>query len=281
MNPVRFLVALILLTTTAYPFSAQSRLTEDSLHSRSLDRVMRFRVYAPTNRQVLRPVLILLHGYGGSYREWSDFTALGRLLDTLPVIVAMPQADTSWYIDAVSSPDALYETYLMQDFLPAVLTRYGGDSSLVGIAGLSMGGYGALVLGLRHPAVFRFIGALSASLDIPLGIPDLERNGRAGLRPSLEHAFGADGSAWIPFSPFHLIHAMDPAAAPYLYLANGIQDEFQKRMEYYRTFVQLLRAGNLPYEYHETPGRHDWLYWGREVGPLVHRFLEITRHRRE
>ncbi len=281
MHPVRLLIALILFATTVYPVSAQSRLSEDTLQSRSLDRTMRFRVYAPARGPVASPVLLLLHGYGGDYKEWSDFGALGRLLDTLPVIVAMPQADTSWYIDAVSAPDARYETYLVQEFIPAVLARYGGDSGSVGIAGLSMGGYGALVLGLRHPDVFRFIGALSASLDIPLGIPDLERNSRAGLRPSLEHAFGTDSSAWIPFSPFHLIRAMDPARAPYLYLANGIQDEFHNRMEYYRDFLQLLWTGNLPYEYHETPGRHDWLYWGREAGPLLHRFLEITRNRRE
>jgi len=281
MNKGHSAIALTLFITIAYPLSAQLQLSKDSIHSTILGRTMHFRVYVPAQRSVHSPLLLLLHGYGGSYSDWSDFGALGPLLDTLPVIVAMPQADNSWYIDAVSAPGARYETYLVQEFLPAVLARYGSDSGSVGIAGVSMGGYGALVLGLRHPDVFRFVGALSASLDIPLRIPDLEQNGRAGLRPSLQYAFGTDSSAWIPFSPFHLIRAADPARVPYLYLANGIQDEFHNRMEYYRTFLQLLWMHNIPYEYHETPGKHDWLYWGREVGPLVHRFLEITLRQRE
>ncbi len=274
MNRIRNAIMLTLCVTVTYPIFAQQELKEDSIHSTILDRTMLYRAYVPANRPLRSPLLLLLHGYGGTYREWSNFGALDSVLETLTLIVAMPEADTSWYVDAVSTPDARYETYLVQEFLPAILSRYGGDSGSVGIGGLSMGGYGALVLGLRHPEVFRFIGALSASLDIPLGIPDLERNGRAGLRPSIEHAFGTDSSAWPPFSPFHLIRTMDPARAPYLYLANGIQDEFHNRMEYYRAFIQLLRTRNIPYEYHETPGKHDWLYWRKEAGPLVRRFLE-------
>ena len=279
MHLVRIVITLTLFITIVYPLSAQPRFIDDSLFSPSLGRTMHFRVHVPTDRPGQSPVLLLLHGYGGDQREWSDFGALGRVLDTLPVIVAMPQADTSWYVDAASDPGARYETHVVRDFLPTVLSRYGGDSGSVGIAGISMGGYGALVLGLRHPEIFRFIGVLSGSLDIPLGIPDLERNGRAGFRPSLEHAFGTDSTKWIPVSPLHLIRGMDPALAPYLYLANGIQDEFHDRMEYYRTFVHILWMRNLPYEYHESPGKHDWLYWGREVEPLVHRFLATTGSR--
>jgi putative tributyrin esterase len=281
MYSVRRAIALILFATTAYPASAQPQLKDDSLFSACLNRTMYYRVYVPAIRSGRSPVLVLLHGYGGDHREWSDLGGLSRVLDTLPVIVAMPQADTSWYVDAVSSPDARYEAYIVKEFLPAVRTRYGGDSGSVGIAGLSMGGYGALVLGLRHPDIFRFIGALSGSLDVPLGIPDLERNGRGGLRPSLEHAFGTDSTAWIPFSPVDLIRGMNPTLVPYLYLANGIQDEFRNRMEYYRSFIHVLWMRDLPYEYHETPGKHDWLYWGREVEPLILRFFSTTRSLKE
>jgi S-formylglutathione hydrolase FrmB len=122
-----------------------------------------------------------------------------------------------------------------------------------------------------------FIGALSASLDVPFLIPDLERNGRAGLRSSLETIFGRDTSRWASHAPFRLAMAIRKEDAPYLYLANGIQDEFALRLPVYREFANLLRSRGLPYEYHETPGRHSWEYWGQEISGVLHRFLATIR----
>jgi S-formylglutathione hydrolase FrmB len=139
-----------------------------------------------------------------------------------------------------------------------------------------MGGYGALVLGLRHPDLFCFVGSMSGSPDVPLGIPDLERNGRGGMRASVEHAFGADTSSWAGFAPERIVRTIDTASAPYLYLANGIQDEFAARLLFYRSFADIARGRGMRYEYHETPGRHSWEYWTREIDPLLRRFSELT-----
>lgn len=139
-----------------------------------------------------------------------------------------------------------------------------------------MGGYGALNAGLRHPDRFRFVIALSASLDVPMLIPDIERNGRATLKPSILAAFGADSSAfWLAHDPFRLVRATPATNAPYIYLANGIQDEFGKRLALYRAFADTLRNAGWRYEYHETPGRHDWGFWDREIRQALSRLREV------
>ncbi len=257
---------------------AQSTLHHDSLTSAALQRTVHFRVYRPADTTRTYPLLLLLHGFGGNHRDWSELTALSHDLDGLPLVVVMPDGDTSWYVNSPVDTGARYEDYLVHDMLPAAAARYGGDTVALGVAGLSMGGYGALVLGLRHPEIFRFIGALSGSLDIPFGILALETYGRGGLRRTLERSFGTDSSRWGAYDPSRLVGTMDSSTVPYIYLANGIQDEFHGRMAFYRRFVKLLWERHLPYEYHETQGRHNWSYWSREIAPLVRRFVDLMHH---
>ena len=69
---------------------------------------------------------------------------------------------------------------------------------------------------------------------------------------------------------------MDSASVPYLYLANGIRDEFTLRLSLYRAFADMLREHRFAYEYHETPGRHNWEYCRQEIGSCVRTFLRIT-----
>ena len=125
------------------------------------------------------------------------------------IAVIMPDGENSWYVNAVNDSAGHYEDALLQDLLPAIRQRTRIDTTRMGVAGLSMGGFGALELGLRHATTFRFIGALSASLDVPFGIPDLERNGRGGLRGSLNTIFGADTSRWAAYSISRLAQQID------------------------------------------------------------------------
>lgn len=253
--------------------------SEDSVFSPVLHRTMHFRLLVsdPTGHSDLMPTLVLLHGFGGDQRAWTDLTNLKEDVSGMRIAIIMPAGENSWYVNAVNDSAGHYEDALLQDLLPAIRKHVPIDTNRMGVAGLSMGGYGALALGLRHPAQFRFIGALSASLDVPFGIPDLDRNGRGGLRGSLQTIFGSDTSYWARYSPVRLVQKIDPHVAPYLYLANGVQDEFVLRLSLYRSFADLVRSRGLPYEYHETPGRHAWDYWSREINGVLHRFMQIVR----
>lgn len=268
----------LLVLLTIHPGNGQARLSEDSLFVPSLGRTKKFRVLQPDHRDLSGrlPCLLLLHGFGGNYRNWTEFTTLQKDLGTTRLIVIMPDGENAWYTNSVADSSDRFEDYLVGDLLHTVATRYAVDTTRIGIAGLSMGGFGALTLGLRHPETFRFIGAMSASLDIPYGITTLEEHGRGGLREDLEKAFGTDSSRWASHDAFRLLARSDSAEIPYLYLVNGIQDEFAQRIDYYREFASTLSYRHLPYEYHETPGHHDWSYWEREIPGVVRRFMEIV-----
>ena len=260
---------------------AQESPREDSLYSVSLHRMMHFRVCLPALEPAGRhyPTILLLHGFGGNYRNWTDLTGVGNLalLDTL--LIVTPDAEESWYVNSFTDSTMKYEDAIVNDLLSYVCAKYPADNRHLGVAGLSMGGYGALTLGLRHPGVFRFIGDLSGGLDIPFVIPDLEKYGRGGLRPSLTRAFGTDTTGWAAVAPERLAGTIDSAHAPYIYMATGIQDEFRLRLPLHRALADLLRSRGLRYEYHETPGRHSWDYWAREIGPLLGRFREECTRR--
>ena len=268
--------------------AAQATVVEDSVYSPSLHRFTHFRVCLPfvtaasregtASRQVppRYPAILVLHGFDGNYRDWTDIASIQKFAPRDSIVIVTPDGENSWYVNAPGDNSAGFEDCFTRDIIPSIEHKYPIDAKHLGIAGLSMGGYGALVLGLRHPGLFCFVGSMSGSPDVPLGIPDLERNGRGGMRASLEHAFGADTSSWAGFAPERIVRTIDTASAPYLYLANGIQDEFAARLLFYRSFADVARGRGMRYEYHETPGRHSWEYWTREIDPLLRRFSELT-----
>jgi putative tributyrin esterase len=250
---------------------------EDSLFSSTLHRFVQYRavVPAPCDTCGLRAGLLLLHGYGGDHRSWTSSVNLKEIALSFHLVIITPNGHDSWYVNSATDSLNRYDDAFVTELLPAVMRIFSIDSSKLGVAGFSMGGFGALSLGLHHPDRFRFIGALSASLDVPMGMPDLARNDRLGLKPSLESAFGKDSAAWITRDPVACLMTMDSASVPYLYLATGISDEFRLRISLYHAFIDFLTTRHVAYEFHETPGRHNWAYCQQEIGPLVKRMMSL------
>jgi len=268
------------LTLQQRPLLAQDRVRADSLFSVSLSRTMHLSVLLPSGYEGQKkyPLLFLLHGWGGNERNWLDFTSLVSDPESDSLIIVMPQADNSWYVNSMAVRSERYEDYLIGDLERFVRSRYSVDTARESIAGLSMGGYGALVLGLRHPDRFHFIGVLSGSLDVPGRIDEMEKLGRGILVPSLRRAFGASRTPlWDDDDPFKLIGRITRDSLPYIYLVTGIQEPYTGRLLLYRAFADSLRIRNDPYEYHETPGVHDFRFWGREIRPLLKRLQETNR----
>jgi putative tributyrin esterase len=254
---------------------------EDSVLSPALHHVLQFRAVVPAPCDTCgKPAgLILLHGFGGDHRSWTSSVNLREIAGTFHIVIITPNGHDSWYVNSATDSLNRYDDAIIRDLLPAVTRLYHIDSSKVGVAGFSMGGFGALSLGLHHPDKFRFIGALSASLDVPMGMPDLGRNDRLGLKPSLEAAFGTDPAGWPSHDPVTCLKGMDSPSVPYLYLATGISDEFKLRISLYHAFADFLTSRRVAYEFHETPGRHNWAYCQQELGPLVKRMMALFNKR--
>lgn len=236
-------------------------------HSASLKRDMRYRILLPAEYEKggRYPVLYLLHGLYGDYQNWDTRTGLENYARKLHFLIVMPDADDSWYANSVTVPADKFEDYIAKDLIPEIDAKYRTirERHARAIAGISMGGYGALKFGLKYPELFAFAGSLSGALN---AARDLDER-RPEFREKLLTVFGASENPFRRESdPFSLLSNPHQIPYPYFYLSCGTADLL---LETNRAFVQQLSTKNIPYEYHETPGGHTWDYWDRALQPLL------------
>ncbi len=218
------------------------------------------------------PVLYLLHGYGGTHRDWLKAGQVGQTLDRLisagrisPILVVMPSASKSWYVN--SSKYGKYETALLHDlpkYLEAELyslkTREGRA-----VAGLSMGGYGALRFAFRSPESFASVAALSPAI-FPNVISKDE------FKPVQIKLFA--GAFDDPFSVtkyneknvFTLVQTASNPPATYLTVGD---DDWFGLYDGTFAFYQQLKSQKIAAELRITDGNHDWKLWSKEIEPAL------------
>jgi S-formylglutathione hydrolase FrmB len=129
----------------------------------------------------------------------------------------MPEADDSYYTNLAGRPEDRYEDYIVQDLISDVESRFpvasGADHRA--IVGVSMGGFGAVKIALRHPEMFAFAGGISSAIDVPSRPFSIKRVGQWRHHSSI---FGPWGSATRRENdPFVLARAADLQKTPYLY----------------------------------------------------------------
>ncbi len=243
-----------------------SKLEIHHIHSPALDRAQPVVIIPPAR---LMPegrsfTLLLLHGTGGSHLSWPSNTDIAQLVANLPVTVVMPSADNAYYLD---SDVAMMETFLCQELLPWIDARYPtlAAPQARGLTGLSMGGYGALLLALRRPDLFGSAASHSGAVLTSRATTEV------GIRWELaDRLYGVGTTGEIKRREHDILELAlnfrHPDAAtgklryggPALYLDCGTEDFL-----YYasRELTQAMRMLGIPYEYHESPGDHDWSYW--------------------
>jgi putative tributyrin esterase len=236
-------------------------------HSVSLQREMRYRIIVPRDYDEggRFPILYLLHGLYGDYRNWDTKTSLENYARNVHVLIVMPDADDSWYTNSATVTGDKFEDYVAKDLIREIDEKYrtirerGGRA----IAGLSMGGYGAVKFAFKYPNLFAFAGSLSGALDAAQNLDTL----RPEFRAKLLEVFGKEGSPTRAENDvFRLLDAREDTAYPYLYLACGTGDFF---LDTNRALVRQLSSRKIAYEYHETPGEHSWDYWDKALGPML------------
>jgi len=272
-------VALILLMAAA-PVAAQVSVKEDSLYSASLGRYERFTVLFPDGYRTgteRYAVLYLLHGFNGDHTSWYRSTRLVEYAAAIPLLIVCPDAGNSWYTDAVTNPSERIETMLITELIPAVdsLYRTKRERAFRSVAGMSMGGYGALKFGLTYPHLFGFAAGLSPSMQFPAGLEDSAVVARrsAASNASVRAAFGARRApVWERNDIFRLAERADAAALPYLYIAVGSQDGIPEIPVQAHTLTGILRKKGAAFELHESPGAHTWEYWDAALDRMLDRF---------
>jgi putative tributyrin esterase len=236
------------------------RVEERRFHSAALGEDRAYTVLLPAGYAAggprRYPVLYLLHGKSGDHTDWAKRTPLREAVGATPLIVVMPDGDDGWYLDWADGRHG-YEGQIVRDLIPHVDSTYRTLAAREGraVAGLSMGGYGALKLALRHPDLFVSAASHSGAVrftredwgreDVQMFGTGPEANRRRVENDLMELALALRraGPEW---------------PGPALYLDCGVDDFLYDANARLRAF---FREMNVPYEYHEGPGGHTWQYW--------------------
>ncbi len=172
---LRTAVLVFLFAAVAAAAMAQSlELRTVELESPAVGRTMKYNILLPRDYESSSqryPVLYLLHGLTQNYTAWglsNGSPYYAGLYDDL--IVVMPDAGNSWYVNWAPNEDGRpnnWEDHIVQDVISHVDWNFRTIARREGraIAGLSMGGYGAITLGLRNPEMFISIGSTSGALE--------------------------------------------------------------------------------------------------------------------
>jgi len=234
-----------------------------TFHSAALNRDLPYRVIlpsaVPTGKKL--PVLYLLHGGGGNFHDWSNYSDVARFAEH-GLILVMPEGESSYYTNAADRPQDRYEDYITTDLIADVEKQFPAASGRANraIMGISMGGFGAVNLALKHPDLFVFAAGISSAIDVPSRPFSIKR-----IQQYRQHAaiFGPWKSEHRRANdPFVLARSADPAKTPHLYLTCGDQEGL---LPANRQFAALLKTRHISSEFHPGPGAHDWNQWNRRL----------------
>jgi S-formylglutathione hydrolase FrmB len=291
-------VVTVALCAAAVSAWAQADIQTVEFFSESVARPTKYNIVLPRSYDASDrryPVLYLLHGLTQNYQAWSR-QGVGFYAPLFDMIIVMPDAGNSWYVNWATSEGGQkndWEDHIVRDVIGHVDTNYRTIASREGraINGLSMGGYGGLTLGLRHPDLFVSIGSHSGALEYARGNMERIRSGappRGGQRtaedetrrrrPNPEigiNGFSSQeertpqGAAFVTvehaerYDPFALITDVPKDQLPHIYIDCGTEDGL---IDAAKAFAQILLEHDIPFDFMQMPGGHDPGFWTQAIG---------------
>ena len=180
----------------------------------------------------------------------------------------MPEGGDGWYSDSATVATDKYETYFFKELIPDVDNRYRTIQDRRGraIAGLSMGGYGALKFGVKHSEMFILASSMSGALDPAARSENNQGFGWSVIKPSILKVFGDEGSKTRSENDLHqLVKTLSNdklSALPYFYLDCGTEDGW---LTSNRQLADIFLDRKIPHEFRQLPGGHNWSYWDARV----------------
>jgi putative tributyrin esterase len=246
---------------------------EATLASKLLGQNVPFQVVLPADYnakdQTRYAVIYLLHGYAGHYDNWTSRTKIAEYAAKSRFIIVTPEGNNGWYTDSVTSPADKYESYILKELMPEVEKRYKtiADRDHRLVAGLSMGGYGAVKFGIKNPEMFFAVGSFSGAL----ATTEFTEKRIGSLGKSVDATFGPESSdtrkandifALVRDSSAEVVKTL-----PFIYFATGTEDVLV--VESNRAFLAVLNSKKVPHEYRERPGTHSWPFWDDQIREFI------------
>jgi enterochelin esterase-like enzyme len=236
------------------PASGPARVEVRLLTSASLGRTLPYAVFLPpgydTDRGARYPVLYLLHGLGGSYRQWGEYGLAGvaeRLMrrgEIQPFIVVMPEGEAAYWLNHANN-GARWADYVVRDLVGEIdaTFRTRTDRAHRAIGGNSMGAHGAIQLAMNHPDRFGAVGMHSLALR----------------RHKDAFPFFGDQAYFNAHDPVYLVQTRPAVARSFaLWLDIGTEDTWR---EADRGFQRQLAGASAAHQWREHAGGHDAAYW--------------------
>ena len=322
-----FSIVFLLIASLATSISAQdqaaqmdeaprpSGLETVEFFSPAVNRMMKFDIVFPSDYWETEdhyPVLYLLHGYMQNYTVWGrNLAAAFYARNINDLILVLPDGGNSWYVNWSESEDGQsnnWEDHIVRDVINYVDINFRTENRREGraISGLSMGGFGAFAIGLRHPEMFVSIGSTSGALSyarssaaaIAAGI-----NPQSRQRGDEDQARFAEADAIISniinilgfstqeertpigavftteeqakaYDPYEIIYNVPRSQMPHIYIDSGTEDGLIADA---RELVQLLMVNNVPFDYMQSRGQHNSEYWRRSIGHMMTIQHEVMR----
>ena len=232
-----------------------------SVYSNSMQKTIKAVIIKPDNYDSTStrfPVVYLLHGYGGYYSNWIiRVPELKNYADTYQLLIVCPDGEAgSWYFDSPVDSAYRYETHVASEVVDYTDKHYRtvADKDHRAITGLSMGGHGALFLGLRHEDVFGAAGSMSGGVDLSGTKNKYDLVKRIG--DTITHA-----KEWHDLTVINLVERYTNTGLKIIFDC-GDKDFF---LDANRSLHQKMLLLKIPHEYIERPGMHNWDYWRNAV----------------
>jgi S-formylglutathione hydrolase FrmB len=245
-----------------------------SLQSPSLGKELKYAVQLPpsykTDAKRRYPILYFLHGMNGSEVEFQRrgvAAEVSKLRDEKKIgefIIVAPAGENSFYLNSKSG--VLYEDAIIKDLIPHIEKTYRtlGTAGGRSIQGISMGGWGALMLAFKHPEMFSSVSTHSAALYDELPKPNGTDRYAQFLDRTIKRIFGdpPDEAFFQANNPLRLGEANAAAikkSGLKVYFDVGEQDRYGYQVSNKLLDERLTKAG-VPHEFHVFPGNHGWEY---------------------
>jgi putative tributyrin esterase len=226
------------------------------------------------------PVLYLLHGAYGHFSDWLSSTpnknTVKNLADQYNIIIVMPEGETfSFYLNSPVNKGSQFETYITEEVIQKIDKTYRTVNDKKGrvIAGLSMGGHGALYLSAKHPDLFCAAGSMSGAVDMG---SMLNPESKDKTNKLMEPVFGVEGASQEVYASHAVLNMVEKMKSNKLALIIdcGVDDFL---IEPNRELHRRLVYSKVPHDYTERPGAHTWGYWENALPYQVLFFSKILK----
>jgi S-formylglutathione hydrolase FrmB len=284
----------ILLLISVVGARAQSGLLKESQHVKStlLGKDIAYSVYLPPNYDASNrryPVLYLLHGYTDNETGWTQFGEADRIADNsirsgeaAPMIIVMPDAGVTWYVNSYDGK-VKYEDFFVKEFIPYIDATYRtrANKSYRAVAGLSMGGYGTLIMATKHPELFSAAAPLSAGVFEDEAIVNGDDNMWGNVLGNIYGKKELSGKNRLTehYYKNSILKIIETGNADELkkvryYVDCGDKDFLIKgNMALHEAMIDK----KIPHEFRVREGAHNWTYW-RTALPEVLKFVSESFH---